>query len=244
MLVALFLLAFIFLVGPIFILHCVLTGSADRLYRVSVGAASLALRMAGVRVRAEGLENLPAGVCLFISNHASNVDPPAVVGAIPRRVALLAKESVFRFPVFGTALRLGRFIPVDRNDRSSALASVELAKRSMREGMSYLVFAEGTRSRDGRLMPFKKGSFVLAIETGAPVVPVSVMGSHHVMPRKALLIRPGEILVRFHPPVSSSGYGLDQRDLLMERVHAIVASGLPPEQLPHCPPAEHGTARA
>lgn len=231
-----FLVLYALLAGPPLLLHCVLTGSADVLYRWCVWVAAFSLRIGGVLVRVEGLENIPGGTSLFIANHASNVDPPAVVCALPCRVALIAKEVVFRIPIFGTALRLGKFIPVDRSNREAALASVELAKRNLRNGMSYLVFAEGTRSPDGRLMKFKKGTFVLAIETRAPVVPVSVIGTQRVMPRGAVLVRAGEVRIVFHPPVDPAGYTLPNRDLLMERVRAVVASGLPEEQLPLPPP--------
>jgi 1-acyl-sn-glycerol-3-phosphate acyltransferase len=230
--VGIFLFFYILLAGPPLLLHCVVTGSVGLLYRGCVWGAATALRLAGVRVRVEGLENIPSGVCLFIANHVSNVDPPIVVCALPRQVALMAKEAVFRIPIFGTALRLGKFIPVNRTNRAAAIASVERARGYLKAGMSYVVFAEGTRSPDGRLMKFRKGTFVLAIETGAPVVPVSVAGTQRVMPRGALLIRSGEVRVSFHPPVDPSGYTLPHRDQLMERVRSIVASGLPEDQLP------------
>ncbi len=127
LLIGVFLALYTLLLGPPFILHCVLTGSVDRLYRVGVAGARLALRLAGIRVRAEGLENIPPGVCIFVANHTSNVDPPAVVGAIPRRVALLAKKEVFRIPILARALRLGNFVPVDRSNRQAARRSLEAA---------------------------------------------------------------------------------------------------------------------
>jgi len=190
------------------------------------------LRIAGVRWRAEGIENIPPGVCLFVSNHVSNVDPPAIIGRIPGRVAFLAKRELFRIPLFGTAMRLGRFIPVRREDPAAARASVRLARKYMREGISYLIFAEGTRSRDGRLGEFKRGSFLLAIEAGAPVVPVSVIGTQHILPRGALLIHPGIARIVFHPPVDVSQYSVEQRRELAVQVRAIIASALPPDQQP------------
>ncbi len=229
---AVFLFFYTLLAGPFLLLHRALTGSLGVLYRGCIWGAGMSLRIAGVRLVVEGLDNIPAATCLFVANHASNVDPPAVVCALPRNVALIAKEAVFRVPMFGTALRLGKFIPVDRSNREAALAAVEQAKRNLRAGMSYLVFAEGTRSPDGRLRRFKKGTFVLAIETGAPVVPVSVIGTQHVMPRGALLVRAGEVRIRVHPPIDPAGYTLQHREQLMERVHAVVASGLPADQLP------------
>jgi 1-acyl-sn-glycerol-3-phosphate acyltransferase len=234
--VVIFLFLYMLLVGPFLLLHCFLTGSVKLLYPGGVWCAAMSLRIAGVRVRVEGLANIPPTTCLFIANHASNVDPPAVVCALPCQVALMAKEAVFRVPIFGTALRLGKFIPVNRSNRASAIASVERARRYLSEGMSYLVFAEGTRSADGRLMRFKKGTFVMAIETGAPVVPISVIGTQRLMPRGAVLIRAGEAHVVVHPRVESAGYTLQDRDKLMERVRAIVASALPEDQLPLPPP--------
>ena len=99
LIVVLFLALYVLLLGPPFILHCILTGSPELLYRVGVNAARLALRIGGVRVRATGVENIPAGACVFAANHVSNIDPPAVVCAIPRRVGLLAKREVFRVPL-------------------------------------------------------------------------------------------------------------------------------------------------
>jgi 1-acyl-sn-glycerol-3-phosphate acyltransferase len=229
---AIFLAVYGVLLGPIFILQAMLSGSVRLLYPVCVGGARIGLRIAGVRPRAEGVENIPAGVCLFVSNHVSNVDPPVVVGSIPGRVALLAKREVFRLPFLGTAMRLGRFIPVKREDPSAARASVRLARKYMKEGISYLIFAEGTRSRDGRLGEFKRGSFLLAIESGAPVVPVSVIGTQHLLPRGAFLIRPGVARVVFHPPVEVTQFSAATRKDLAERVRSAIARALPPDQQP------------
>jgi 1-acyl-sn-glycerol-3-phosphate acyltransferase len=230
--VVIFLLVYTLLAGPPLLLQRILTGSLGFLYRGCIWGAAMSLRIAGVRLRVEGIENVPRATCLFIANHVSNLDPPAVVCALPCNAALIAKTTVFRIPILGTALRLGKFIPVDRSNREAALAAVEEAKRNLREGMSYLVFAEGTRSPDGRMRKFKKGTFALAIETGVPVVPVSVIGTQRLMPRGALLVRSGEVRILIHPPVDPAGYSLSERDLLMERVQAVVASGLPEDQLP------------
>jgi 1-acyl-sn-glycerol-3-phosphate acyltransferase len=227
-----FLVLYLLTAGTAFILHCLLTRSPERLYRIGVAGARAALRIAGVRIAASGQENIPAGVCIFVANHTSNVDPPAVVAAIPRRVALLSKKEVFHIPIFATAMRLASFIAVDRASRESAIASVEEALRSLRAGVSYLVFPEGTRSADGRLRPFKKGSFVMALRAGVPVVPVSVVGAHRVLPKGAFAIRPGTVRAHFHPPVDTAAYSPESRDALMARVQAAVASALPAEQQP------------
>jgi 1-acyl-sn-glycerol-3-phosphate acyltransferase len=228
----LFLAVYILLPGSLFTLFALATGSVERLYRMGVSGAQIALRIAGVRVQAEGVEHIPPGVCLFVANHVSNLDPPVVVGRIPRRVALLAKQEVFRIPILGFALRLARFIPVDRADSAAARASAALAVQSLREGMSYLVFAEGTRSRDGRLGSFKRGSLALAIEARARVVPVSVIGTWKLLPRSAFVIRPGMARVVFHPPVDASAFSMEQRQALAEHVRGVIAASLPPEQQP------------
>jgi len=223
----LFLILYGLVLGPFFILQAMISNSVRILYPFCIGGAQLGLRIAGVTPRAEGLENIPGGVCLFVSNHVSNVDPPAIIGRIPGRVAFLAKRELFRIPLFGTAMRLGRFIPVNRRDPSAARASVRLARKYMKEGISYLIFAEGTRSRDGRLGEFKRGSFLLAIESGAPVVPITIVGTREILPRGAFLIRPGIARVIFHPPVSVADYSHATRKDLADRVRSAIASALP-----------------
>jgi len=223
----LFLVVYGILLGPIFILQAVLSGSVRFLYPICVGGAQMGLRVAGVRPRAEGVENIPPGVCLFVSNHVSNVDPPAIIGQIPGRVAMLAKREVFYIPLLGTAMRIGRFIPVHRADPSAARASVRLARKYMKEGMSYLIFAEGTRSRDGSLGEFKRGSFLLAIDSGAPVVPVTILGTRQILPRGAFLIRPGVARIVFHPAIDVSAYTAATRQQLSDRVRAAISSALP-----------------
>jgi len=221
-----FLVLYSVLLGPIFILQAVLSNSVRLLYPFCVGGAQIGLRIAGVTPHVEGLENIPPGVCLFVSNHASNVDPPVIIGRIPGRVALLAKREVFRIPLLGAAMRLGRFIPVNRRDPAAARASVRLARKYMKEGISYLIFAEGTRSRDGSLGEFKRGSFLLAIESGAPVVPITIVGTRAILPRGAFLIRPGIARVIFHPPVNVSAYTPATRKDLAEHVRSTIASAL------------------
>ncbi|HMD32226.1 MAG TPA: lysophospholipid acyltransferase family protein [Candidatus Acidoferrales bacterium] len=229
---AIFLILYGVLLGPFFILQAMLSGSVRILYPFSIGGSQIGLRIAGVQPVAEGVENIPKGVCLFVSNHVSNVDPPLVVGRIPGRVALLAKRELFRIPFLGTAMRLGRFIPVQRDVPSAARASVRLARKYMKEGVSYVIFAEGTRSRDGRLGEFKRGSFLLALESGAPVVPVTVIGTQHLLPRGAQLIRPGVGRVVFHPAVDVTQFSAATRKQLSDQVRAAIASALPPDQQP------------
>ncbi len=230
--VAIFLALYTLVLGLPLILYSFLTGSVGLLYRVSVAVVLFIMRAVGVRVRVEGLENIPPGVCLFAANHSSNADPPAVVGAIPRRISILAKDSLFRIPFVSWAFRLACFVPVNRTNREAAVASVDRATEYLEQGVSFLVYPEGTRSADGRLLPFKKGSFVMAIKAGVPVVPISVVGAHRILRKNEFATHPGEIIVKFGPAIDASAYKLAQRDALAARVHAAVAAGLPPDQQP------------
>ncbi|MBI3404486.1 MAG: 1-acyl-sn-glycerol-3-phosphate acyltransferase [Acidobacteria bacterium] len=231
-LVGIFLGLYILLLGPPFILHCLITRDANLLFRIGVAGARFALRLIGVRIRAEGTENIPPCVCLFVGNHTSNLDPPAVVSAIPRRVSMLGKKEVWKVPIFGRALDLARFVPVDRSNRDAARISGEKAAQYLREGVSFLIFPEGTRSPDGRLRPFKRGTFAIAIRAGVSVVPVSVAGAQRLMAKGSFAIRPGEVVVHFHPAINAKEYSIEHRDALARRSHDVVASGLPEDQRP------------
>jgi len=217
---------------PFLILWSLVTGKPDFMYHATMSAIRAALRVAGIRVHVEGLENIPACVCIFAANHVSNMDPLAFVPAIPRRVSLLAKQEIFRIPILSKAMRLAKLIPVDREDREAAASSVDIAVQYLMGGLSFAVYPEGTRSRDGRLLPFKKGTFLMAIEAGVPIVPVSIVGAQALMRKGEWILRPGDATIRFGPAVDAAKYSLDQRGELLHKVQALVAAGLPAEQQP------------
>src|SRR5580704_10130274 len=230
--VAVFLSVYVLVLGPPLILITLVTKSADLMYWVGVKGLVFITRVAGLHVIVEGRENIPAGVCMFAANHTSNADAPAIVGAIPRRLAILGRKSLFDIPIVGAAFRLAKFVPVDRENRDAALASVKQAVEYIREGFSGLVYPEGTRSPDGRLRRFKKGSFVMAIEAGIPIVPVACAGAHRIMKKNSLIVRPGKVKVRFGKAIDASAYTIEQRDELAQRVHDAVAAELPEDQKP------------
>ena len=153
-----------------------LRGNFRTMYRWGMGSIRLGVKAAGIRVRVEGLENVPVGVsCIFMSNHVSNLDPPVLLPSIPGMTSVFLKKSLMKIPLLGTAMRMGKFVPVDRgNQRESAKASVAAAAEALKSGLHMLIFAEGTRSKDGRLAAFKRGPFYLAKETEAPVIPVAM----------------------------------------------------------------------
>jgi len=230
--VAVFLSLYTLVLGPPLILYTLVTRSPDLLYWVGVKGLVFITRVAGMRVGVEGRENIPHGVCLFAANHTSNADAAAIVGAIPRRLAIFARKSLFDIPIVGLAFRLAKFVPVDRGNRDAALASVRQAVEYINTGSSFLVYPEGTRSPDGRMHRFKKGSFVMAIEAGVPIVPVACSGAHRIMKKNSLVIHPGRVTVRFGKPIDVSSYTVEQRSVLAQQVHDVIAAQLPEDQKP------------
>jgi 1-acyl-sn-glycerol-3-phosphate acyltransferase len=230
--IGVFLTIYILLVGPPLLIYSLLTNHIDPLYWAGVRGVMFFVRAVGVKVRVEGIRRVPSGACLFVANHTSSADAPAVVGAIPRRIAILLKASLFKWPIVGQAFQLARFIPVDRKNRDSAITSVEKATEALRAGQSFLIYPEGTRSPDGRLQQFKKGAVVMAIKAGVPVVPMVCSGAHRVMEKHSLVIHPGEIVVEFLEPIDASQYSLEERDALNDRIRTAMAAGLPPDQRP------------
>lgn len=204
-----------------------ITRNATPMYRIAQKIASAALRAAGIRVAVEGLETIPAHTaCIFMANHVSNLDPPALIPYIPGRSSIFIKRELMRIPVLGYAFKLGELIPVDRAGRvESAQQSVAAAREVIRRGLHITTFVEGTRSRDGRMLRFKKGPFYLAMETGAPCVPVSIYGTEAMMRKGSRGIRPGTAHIVFHPPLYPANYAT--REELLEAVRASIASGLP-----------------
>jgi 1-acyl-sn-glycerol-3-phosphate acyltransferase len=202
-------------------------GDATQLYRTSILIVRIALKLANIRVEVTGLELVPAHTaCIFMANHVSNLDPPALLPRIPGRTSVFIKRTLMRIPVLGYAMKLGDFVPVARDGRvQSAQEGEAAAKRVLEKGLHITTFVEGTRSPDGRMLPFKKGPFYLAMETGAPCVPVSIHGTETMMAKGSLRIRPGTAHIAFHAPVYPRDYST--REELMVAVRRSIASGLP-----------------
>jgi 1-acyl-sn-glycerol-3-phosphate acyltransferase len=210
------------------ILYSLLTGNTDILYKSGLmRIARFGTQAAGVRVELRGLENVPAGrPCIFMANHASNLDPPIILPLIPGRTSILMKSTLMRIPILGTAMRMGKFVPIERGGSlEGSRRSVQAATDAIRSGLHLLVFPEGTRSPDGRLTSFKKGSFFLAERTGAPIIPVAIAGTQRLMPKNSAGIHPGEVQLTYLPLIEPRDY--PTRDALMEAVHSAIAAALP-----------------
>jgi 1-acyl-sn-glycerol-3-phosphate acyltransferase len=160
-----------------------------------------------------------------MANHSSNLDPPVLIPLLPGRVVMYLKESLMRIPVLGYALRLAGDIPVRRDGTvESAMASSAAALRALEQGSCLVIFPEGTRSRDGSLLPFKKGPFFVAMESGAPVVPVSIVGATRMLPKGSLNLKSGTVSVTFHAPLHPADYS--DKEGLMAAVRDAIESGL------------------
>jgi 1-acyl-sn-glycerol-3-phosphate acyltransferase len=219
----------ILVVGPPLVLWAYLTGNSDPLYRVSTRLASFGLPLVGVKIGVRGLENLQAGQnYIFMANHVSNLDPPLLIPAVPGRCSVLVKKELFRTPILGTGMRLAQLVPVDRSDREAAIESVQAAIKVLRQGLHMVIYPEGTRSADGRLLPFKKGPFHLAMESGIPVVPVTLLGTYECWPKERFALKPGMATAVFHSPLDPADHA--DRDALMNAVAAAIETALPPER--------------
>ena len=204
-----------------------LTGNINLLYRMSMWGAFTGARLTGVKVQVHGLDKLDRGrAYIFMSNHVSNIDPPIMAPLIPNRTSIMVKKELFKVPILGPVMRIGSLVPVDRGNREAGIAAVRAAADVIEKKLNMLIYVEGHRSFDGKLLPFKKGPFYLAVESGVPVVPITIAGTHYVMPKGRFAIRPGTVKVIFHDPIWPDEFG--NRDCLLERVRKVIDSGLEP----------------
>ena len=190
--------------------------------------ARLSLGMAGVRVEMHGLENIPSGPVIFMSNHQSNFDILTMLANIPRQIHWIAKKELFDVPIFGASMRRGGYIPLDRSDGRKALKSMEFAASVIRSGKSVVLFPEGTRTRNLQLLPFKRGGFMLAQKAGVPVIPVTINGSGRINPAGRKRLYRGTISVTLHPPVMpATGVSRSEAEtILITKVESAIASAL------------------
>jgi 1-acyl-sn-glycerol-3-phosphate acyltransferase len=217
---------YVALVGSPFVLIAVLFGQRALLYRVGRVGVRLGLLLSGLQVAIEGGARIQRGrAAVYAVNHTSNVEPPILFDVLHDlfpRLRILYKAELRKLPILVRAFDLAGFVPLERGNPDQSLPAIERAADALRDGNSFLIFPEGTRSRTGQLLPFKKGGFIMAIKGQAPIVPVAIMGARDAMHKGSLVIRPVRVVVRFGEPVETAGLTMDDRDRLIVDVRRRV----------------------
>jgi 1-acyl-sn-glycerol-3-phosphate acyltransferase len=214
------------IIGPPSLLIAILFHRVLVLYRVGLGGVRLGIWLSGVKVVVQGAQNLQHHrAAVYAVNHTSNVEPPIlfhVLRDVFPRLRILYKAELRKLPVLVRAFDLAGFVPLERGNRDQSLPAIRRAAAALREGNSFLIFPEGTRSRTGALLPFKKGGFIMAIEGQASIVPVAIKGARNAMRKGSPWIQPVQVQVRFGAPVETAGLTMDDRDQLVQTVRARV----------------------
>jgi 1-acyl-sn-glycerol-3-phosphate acyltransferase len=210
------------------LLFCYPLKFAKPIILISKWALWAGQKILGIRLDASGIERIDKRVSyVFMANHLSLIDGPLLFMLIPQFVRVLLKKEAFRIPVIGQAMKQVGFVSVDRKGLKGGKKSIDRATRMIKEkGFSFLIFPEGTRSRDGKLQQFKRGGFFLAVNSQVPIFPVSIKGSYALMPKGSFFAKKGKVGVMFHPPVSVQGFERNNLSQLMDKVRSVIQSGL------------------
>lgn len=215
-------------VGPPVLLLALLFRKLPWLFAAGRGGVHLGLFLSGVTLRIEGAEHLQRQrASIYAVNHASNVEPPLLFEALSPlfpRLSVLYKAELRKLPILVRAFDLAGFVPLERGNRDQSVPAIERAAEALRSGISFMIFPEGTRSRTGELLPFKKGGFIMAIKAQAPVVPTAIVGARDAMRKGGFVIQPVTVKVKFSPPVETTGLTLDDRDQLAAAVRDRIAA--------------------
>ena len=197
--------------------------SGNSLHKIARFWGKSILMVSRIKVSVQGYSNIdPALPYIYMPNHQSNFDIPVLLGHLKVQFRWLAKIELFKIPIFGRAMRKAGYISIDRYNRESAIKSLKVAANKIKSGVSVLIFPEGTRSRDGDILPFKKGGFVLAIDSGVPIVPVVITGTRSIMTKGKFRVNEGQVNMVIHKPIDTSAYTRDTKSALMENVRRVI----------------------
>ncbi|MDX1708108.1 MAG: lysophospholipid acyltransferase family protein [Desulfobacterales bacterium] len=213
-----------FVLGIVVIVLSFFVKTGNPLHRIARFWGRSILVVSGIKVKVEGISNIDTQrPYIYMPNHQSNFDIPVLLGHLTVQFRWLAKMELFKIPIFGHAMRKAGYISIDRNNRKSAIKSLQVAAEKIKNGVSVLIFPEGTRSRDGHIQPFKKGGFVMAIDAGVPIVPVVICGTRAIMTKGKFRVNPGQIRLRLFEPIDTSTYTRESKETLMARVRSVIS---------------------
>lgn len=219
---------YVVVVGAPFVLVSILTKNSRLLYAVGLLGVRIGLALSGIRWQVAGAGNIQRDrAAVYAINHSSNVEPPIVFAALHElmpRLRVLYKAELRKLPVLVRAFDIAGFVPLERGNRDQSLPAIDMAARALEAGNSFLIFPEGTRSRTGELLPFKKGGFIMALRAQAPVVPVAIIGARDAMRKGSPWIYPVRVSVRIGAPVETAGLSVEERDQVVQQVRGRVAA--------------------
>lgn len=205
------------------ILVSFVTAGGETAHKVGRIWAKCILALSNIRVTVKGLSNLkPGRSYIYMANHMSNADIPVLQAYLPVQFRWLAKAELYKIPIFGYAMKRAGYISIDRSDRKSAIESLNKAVKIIRDSVSVIIFPEGTRSRTNNVQPFKKGGFFLAVDSGVPIIPIIIHGTGRIMPKKQMLIKPGNVTLEILKPIESSDYTRKTKDDLIKKVRHVI----------------------
>lgn len=209
--------------GTLVIVSSFFVRSGNPLHKIARLWGKSILVVSRIKVSVKGLSNIdPSSPYIYMPNHQSNFDIPVLLGHLAVQFRWLAKKELFKIPIFGRAMRKAGYISIDRYHRDSAFESLRVAANKIKSGVSVLIFPEGTRSWDGNIRPFKKGGFVMAIDSGVPIVPVVITGTRAIMPKGKFRVYAGHVSMVIHKPIATSTYTRETKEALMESVRRVI----------------------